>query len=44
MDRAYGTPIIGGHVQWVKTHCYKIFRADGSDKRLIHTNHDRTKN
>jgi|GEM_PF-1500348 hypothetical protein len=32
MDRAYGTLIIGLHVQWVKTHCYKIFRADGSLK------------
>jgi len=32
MGRAYGTLIIGRRVQWVKTHCYKIVRAEGSIK------------
>jgi hypothetical protein len=33
MDRSYGTLIIRVHIQWVKTHCYKIFRANGSIKK-----------
>ncbi|MDB5089311.1 MAG: hypothetical protein JWR09_3305, partial [Mucilaginibacter sp.] len=30
IDRAYGTLFGEFYLRWVKTHRYKIFRADGS--------------